>query len=187
MMTVPWSSAGWICPRSSCSARMGGYSYPWLPAISASTGPGCAPWKVVTGIPVPASMPAGISMVRDSIASAMITSVYHQLTAGLKFDTIRLDTINKATGYEQLSRHHPPFVFQGRSRIGSAGLHPQPDVCSAQQHGAAGQLLVRRYGLSHLGWHRDASQGQTGLRGGAGSGAHGPQEEIPGRHGLRGL
>ena len=43
MITVPRSVAGSIVRRSRCSAMIGTYSMPCMPATSASTGPGDVP------------------------------------------------------------------------------------------------------------------------------------------------
>src|SRR5215472_14245765 len=61
MTTVPERDSGSSDARSFCRARIGGYSYPWLPAMSARTGPGRAPVMVVTGISAP-----GTEIRRDS-------------------------------------------------------------------------------------------------------------------------
>ena len=53
--TVPVSVRGSMEALSRCSARTGGYSTPWVPAMSASTGPGLEPWMTVKGMIVPSS------------------------------------------------------------------------------------------------------------------------------------
>jgi len=57
------------------SARMGVTSAPWMPATSASTGPGRAPWTTVIGMNVPPSAPAATSIrpVAD-VPGAAVTS-----------------------------------------------------------------------------------------------------------------
>ena len=57
--TVPVSVFGSIVPRTRCSATIGAYSMPCVPAMSASTGPGLMPLTIENGISVPASPARG--------------------------------------------------------------------------------------------------------------------------------
>src|SRR5688500_12661646 len=68
MITVPASVFGSIDCRRCWSARIGVYSCPCTPAISASTGPGFAPWMTETGTLVPSSPGrAAIRMEPDAV------------------------------------------------------------------------------------------------------------------------
>ena len=73
--TVPVRVRGSREALSRCSASTGGYSTPWVPAMSASTGPGFDPLMTVTGMTVPSSPgPAGTFNSPDaSVPGAAVT------------------------------------------------------------------------------------------------------------------
>ncbi len=62
MINAPDSAWGSAACASFCSAMIDAYSVPCAPAISASVGPGFAPFTMMTGIPIAASTPAGTWM-----------------------------------------------------------------------------------------------------------------------------
>src|SRR6185436_11221962 len=65
-ITAPLSRAGSRRARTRCSATIDVYSEPWVPAIRASTGPGVAPLKTLTGMRVPGSAPSGTTMYPEA-------------------------------------------------------------------------------------------------------------------------
>ena len=66
--SVPASDFASVVRKMRCSARTGVYSWPWTPAVSASVGPGRAPWMMLIGMVVPSSLaPPEIVSVPDTV------------------------------------------------------------------------------------------------------------------------
>ena len=61
-ITVPVIVLGSSCPMIRVSATIDVYSVPWLPATSATTGPGRVPLTTAMGRSVAESTPAGTRM-----------------------------------------------------------------------------------------------------------------------------
>jgi len=69
MITVPLIFAGSSCRLSLWRARIGGYSYPCMPAVRARTGPFFFPFMTVIGIRISGpSDPAGTFIKPDFIS-----------------------------------------------------------------------------------------------------------------------
>ena len=119
-ISVPASCAASTAAGSCSSAMIDAYSVPCAPAMSASTGPGRAPFTTTTGIERAASTPAGTSMVPAAVCpgAALAVPTANDVCASA-FPTVDSAVVKSIQTNRRLEVMVPPGVVrlpEARSR-----------------------------------------------------------------------